>query len=200
MKKPSADSSPALLSHPICYQLPLADSARERPAHPGCRFQASSQNLSTHRIRLLRLLPRQPPQLFPRWSTMPDQELLESPPRATFTNREVPSPKLAGCRPTIASSASSPNSAAIGLISAVSKSTTASTARRFKASIATCAKPCSKNRSDSHPVQQDRSVLNFLYADYTFQTPSAAHYKIPHPRLCRTNGSVLRRQSICPWW
>ncbi len=195
-----------LVSPDFCYQFGVADPNRSAgilPAGSG----ASSLGTSPHRI-----LPLSDYSLASRlsyflWSTMPDRELLD---HATADDLHKPEILLAQTRRMLH------DHRVGGLITEFGANWL--DFRRFEEHNSVDRKRFKSFNNDLREamfeepihffldlVQQDRSVLNFLYADYTFVNPIlAAHYKIPASSLASNqwlrveNASQYARGGLLP--
>ena len=114
---------------------------------------------------------------------MPDAELLARAAAGELHRPEVLAAQARACSRMIARAVSPRSSAAIGSIFAASKSTTAWIASASRRSTTSCGRRCSRSQSvfSSTSMRENRSVLDFLYAEHTFVN-AAARQALRHAR------------------
>jgi hypothetical protein len=179
-----------LISPHFCYQVRIADQNRSATILPRAGApagsEASSLGSSTHRIRSLSDYSLTSRLSYFLWSTMPDQELLD---HAAASDLHKPEVLLGQARRMLH------DNRVLGLVTEFGGNWL--DFRRFEEHNSVDRERFKSFNNDLREamfeepihffldlVQQDRSVLNFLYADYTFVNPIlAAHYKIPASAL-----------------
>ena len=132
------------------------------------------------------------------WSSMPDEELLAHAARAICTGPRCSQPRRGGCSRTRAlRNLRHRVRRELARFPPLRRTQQRRSRTLSRRSTTNCARRCSRSRSDSSSIssQEDRSVLDFLYADYTFVNATAgeALRHLRHRQRIRSSGSALER-------